>query len=235
MYNNMIFSVTRDLVDKISQTQEENIKKAASLIVDSIKRGGIIQAFGSGHSIAGAMELYHRYGGLAPVKKLAEPSGGTYERMEGIGSLFLKDTEILPEDVVFVVSHSGKNALPCEVALVAKERGAKVIVVTSIKASSELPTGHSCGLHLYEIADVVLDTQVDPGDAMSTVEGLDSKICGMSSIATGIILQATVYEAVDMMVKQGIKPPIRFVQSKDTNPNTLMDIEKAYSHRLFRK
>ncbi len=235
MYNNQIFSITKDLIDQVALTQEDNIKKAAKAITETVKKGGIIQAFGSGHSISGAMEIYHRYGGLAPVKKLAEPSGGIYERMEGIGSIYLKDTEILPEDVVIVVSHSGRNALPCEVALVAKQRGATVIAVTSIKASSELPTGHSCGKHLYEIADIVLDTQVLPGDAMAEVEGLDSKICGMSSIVTGIILQATVLESVEMMIKEGIKPPVRFVQSKDSDPNVLMDIEKRYSHRLLRK
>ena len=229
MYNNQIFSITKDLIDQVALTQEDNIKKAANAIKETIKNGGIIQAFGSGHSISGAMEIYHRYGGLA------EPSGGIYERIEGIGSIYLKDTEILPEDVVIVVSHSGRNALPCEVALVAKQRGATVIAVTSIKASSELPTGHSCGKHLYEIADIVLDTQVLPGDAMAEVDGLDSKICGMSSIVTGIILQATVLESVEMMIKEGIKPPVRFVQSKDSDPNKLMDIEKKYSHRLLRK
>ncbi|MDD2592438.1 MAG: sugar isomerase domain-containing protein [Erysipelotrichaceae bacterium] len=235
MYDNKIFSITKSLIDEVAITQEQNIKVAARAIVETIKKGGIIQAFGSGHSICGAMEIYHRYGGLAPVKKLAEPSGGIYERMEGIGRLFLKDTEILPEDIVIVISHSGKNALPCEVALVAKERKATVIAVTSVKASSELPTGHSCGKHLFEIADIVLDTQVAPGDAMAEVEGLDSKICGMSSIITGIILQATVLESVEMMVAEGIKPPVRFVQSKTSDPNVLMDIEKQYSHRLLRK
>lgn len=235
MYHNQIFTITNELIEKISETQEDNILKAARMITETIKNGGIIQAFGSGHSIGGAMEIFHRYGGLAPVKKLAEPSGGTYERIEGIGRLYLKDTEILPEDTVIVISHSGRNALPCEVALVAKERGAKVIAVTSIAASSELTPGHSCGKRLYEIADIVLDTQVAPGDAMATVTGVDSKICGMSSIATSIMLQATVYEAVQMMVAEGIKPPVRFVQSKDTNPNELMDIEKKYSNRLLRK
>ncbi|MDD2592688.1 MAG: hypothetical protein PHN21_07780, partial [Erysipelotrichaceae bacterium] len=63
----------------------------------------------------------------------------------------------------------------------------------------------------------------------------DSKICGMSSIITGIILQATVLESVEMMVAEGIKPPVRFVQSKMSDPNVLMDIEKQYSHRLLRK
>lgn len=59
---------------KLENTQQENIHKAALLISESIRSGGILQAFGSGHSYAGAIEVCGRAGGLIPSKVVRDHS-----------------------------------------------------------------------------------------------------------------------------------------------------------------
>ena len=101
---------------------------AAKCIADTFEAGGLLQAFGSGHSNAGARELCHRAGGFVPTKAIQEPAGGLYESVNGVGEIFMKKVDIRKEDVVFIISNSGRNPLPIEIATQAKERGAKVLI-----------------------------------------------------------------------------------------------------------
>ncbi len=114
--NNEVFELAYKLIGKIQETQEDNILAAARCIADTFERGGIIQAFGSGHSYAGAIELCNRAGGYVPSKVIRDPAGGNYESIQGVGELLMKKVEILKEDVVFIISNSGRNPLPIEIA-----------------------------------------------------------------------------------------------------------------------
>ena len=173
--NNEVFEKAYKLIAQIQETQGENILAAARCIADTFEHGGIIQAFGSGHSYAGAIELCGRAGGYVPSKVIKDPAGGNYESIQGVGELLMKKVEILKEDVVFIISNSGRNPLPIEIAIQAKERGAKVVALTSVKASSKLSSKHQSGKRLFEVADVVIDNQVPDGDASIELEGLVSE------------------------------------------------------------
>lgn len=232
--SNKVFAEVRNLVDEVENTQEESIDAAAELFAEAIINGGIIQAFGAGHSNAGALEITHRAGGLIPTKNIKEPAGGSYESVEGVGKTFMKKVDIQENDVVVVISASGRNPLPIEVAIGVKEKGAKVIAVTSLDASKNLTSRHSGGKNLYEYADVILDNKVIEGDASIEVDGVDTKVCGMSTITTSLILQAVTLRAVEIMVEKGYNPPVYKSQNIDGGREYNEALEEKYIHRLYR-
>lgn len=231
---NKVFDTVRDLIDDVEVSQKDNIEKAAEALVSAIAEGGILQAFGAGHSNAGALELTHRAGGFIPSKNIKEPAGGAYESIEGVGSSFMKKVDVRSNDVVFIISNSGRNPLPVEIALGSKGKGATVIAVTSLEASKNLKPKHSSGKNLYEIADIVLDNRIAEGDATIELSGLDSKVCGMSTVTTSIILQAVTLRAAEMMLERGLTPPIYKSQNIDGGREYNEALESQYIERLYR-
>lgn len=231
---NEFFTVVEDLLKTIEETQMGNVDKAAELIANSIMNGGILQAFGSGHSHAAAIEITGRAGGLIPAKCIKEPAGGAYEAVEGVGKLFMKKVEIRPEDTVVMISNSGRNPLPIEMAMRIKEVGAKLIVVTSLESSKELTSRHSSGKMLYEFADVILDNCVMKGDASIEVPGLPVKICGTSSVAAAMLLQSTILEAVKKMIALGHVPPVYMSANVDGGNEFNDKLLVEYANRLNR-
>ena len=231
---NIVFDKVRELLDDAEASQAQAVEQCAQLFADAILAGGIIQAFGAGHSNAGALELTHRAGGFIPSKNIKEPAGGAYESVEGVGSTFMKKVDIRPNDVVVVISNSGRNPLPIEIALGAKEKGAKVVAVTSVEASKNLKSKHHSGKRLFEIADVVLDNRIPEGDSVMPLAGADTNVCGMSTVTTSVLLQAVTYRAAELMVQAGHVPPIYKSQNIDGGREFNENLEKIYIDRLYR-
>lgn len=231
---NAVFDYVRMLTDKVEMEERENLMQAARLIADSIIGGGILQAFGAGHSNAGALELTHRAGGFIPTKNMKEPAGGAYESIEGVGTSFMKKVDVRPKDVVVIISNSGRNPLPIEIALKSREKGAKIIAVTALEASKGLKSRHSSGKRLFEIADIVLDNKIPEGDSALEMEGLKVKVCGMSTITTSILLQALTYQAAREMLDRGYEPPVYMSQNVDGGREYNEDLERKYIERLYR-
>ncbi|WP_370775753.1 sugar isomerase domain-containing protein [Holdemania massiliensis] len=230
---NKVYGVVEGLIQKLQSTQEENVEKTARLFADALKNGGMLQAFGSGHSQAGASELCFRAGGFIPTKQIKEPAGGAYEGIEGVGTSFMKKVDVRPNDVIVLISNSGRNPLPVEIALAAHEKGAKVVAITSLEASKHLTPKHSCGKNLWQLADVVIDNCVMDGDASIDVEGLDTRICGMSAITTAILIQACVYRTAQMLLEEGIVPPVFKSQNIDGGPEYNDRLLAQYFDRMY--
>lgn len=222
------------LIQDIDSTQQDNIEKASDLIVNSLTNGGIIQAFGSGHSYAAAIELVERAGGLFAAKLIKDPALGMYETVEGVGNVLMRKVEIKPEDVVVITSFSGRNPLCIEVAQTVKRNNAKLIAITALDVSKKLVSRHSSGKLLYEFADVVLDMRGEYGDAVIQVEPLTAKICPTSSIAAASLIQATLLRTVEKLVQQGITPDIRISANTDHGTVHNLELNKKYAHRIFR-
>lgn len=206
--------------NKLSQVMERempNIQKAADFVTQSCKQGGKFYLFGSGHSHMIAEELYLRAGGLALVHAILPPelmlhempNKSTYlERLEGYAQAMADLYRLDEKDTIMVISNSGRNAVPVEMCLAAKAKGAKVIAMTSMKHTVACASRHSSGKKMYEVADVTIDNCAEPGDAAFPIEGLDSCI-GPTSSVTGItIAQALVCQVVDNLVREGITPPV---------------------------
>ena len=62
-----------------------------------------------------------------------------------------------------------------------RERGHKLVAVTSMDHTSRVTSRHPSGQRLFEVADVVLDNGAPYGDAVLPLPG-GGAACGISSI-----------------------------------------------------
>lgn len=217
-------------------TQCEAIEHAAEYICASCMKDGRFYVFGSGHSHMIAEELYIRAGGLAYVKAILPPelmlhempNKSTYlERLDGFSKAMLDLYKVEKNDTIMIISNSGRNAVPVEMAIEAKKIGAKVIALTSMKHSTKCTSRHVSGKKLYEVADVVLDNGAEKGDAAYVVDGLETPT-GATSDAIGItIAQALIVSSIEKLVQRGVKPPV----FKSSN----VDGADQYNNDLFEK
>ncbi|MDO1604940.1 sugar isomerase domain-containing protein [Lactobacillus sp. YT155] len=224
-------------IEQLSKVLEEkeagHIHDAAKIVADGIMNGGITQAFGSGHSYAAAIEVSGRAGGLIPSKVINDPAGGYYEQYEGVGTHLMHRVKLDKNDVLFLISNSGRNPMILEIAEIAKKVGCKIIVVTALESSKESTSRSSLGTLLYQYGDVVLDNHSEFGDAALSVDGLDTKVCGTSSAAAVLLLQQVIYEAVEIMVSKGFNPPVYKSANIDGGPEFNEALEDKYADRIF--
>ena len=204
------------LIERVITTQETAIEKACEAVSSGLSRGGYLYAFGTGHSHMLAEEFFYRAGGLVRVYPIfdedlmlhidASESSNVERRCGYAEKLLNKLPEIKDGDILFIFSNSGRNAVPVEMAILAKKRGACVICITNLNHSGSVQSRHSSGKKLYQVADIVIDNCGCIGDAAINVEGT---ICGPTSTAVGAaIVEAIVCGTVERMQKSGNKPEV---------------------------
>lgn len=207
----------REVLDRIEETQSQAIGKAAEVIAAQIGRGRVLHVFATGHSHMLAEELFFRAGGLVPINAIFEPElmlheGATksskMEKLPGLAEIILDHAGLDSGDLLLVISNSGVNAVPVEMALKAKERGIAVIALTSLEGSSQLTPYNRQGVHLYEVADIVLDNCVPVGDACCLLGDGPLKIGPLSTIAGAVILNSIITEVGKKLIDQGLVPPV---------------------------
>jgi uncharacterized phosphosugar-binding protein len=146
------------------------IAQLAPLLGASVARGEVIHTFGSGHSEIIAREIVGRAGGLVCISSINDPTAGFIENLVGYGTQLVerydRQYELRAGEVVIVISNSGKNASPIEVALHAKKKGCVVIGLCSLAMSTTAKTVHPGGKNLHAICDYTLDNGGVPGDTI---------------------------------------------------------------------
>jgi uncharacterized phosphosugar-binding protein len=207
-------------IERVTQTQTDNIRLAADLVVEAILADGIIQVFGTGHSRSIAMEIAGRAGGLVPANALSIKDlvmyGGTapgdildptIERDPALAQRILDLADTQPEDVFIIASNSGGNGSVVELARLARERGHRVIAVTSLEHTRHVSSRHPSGRRLYEIADVVIDNCGVFGDAALPLPA-GGAIAATSSLTGVLIAQMLVAEVCGRLVRLGKEVPV---------------------------
>ena len=212
------------LLDTLEKEQTENIKKAAEILADTTKNNGIIHVFGSGHSVGFSLEMQNRIGSLANVHKIEtsdfvlkgkvtledfKDPVNIFERRPGMAEKLFDLYNVQNEDCFIIISNSGINGVVIDMAICAKERGNKVIVVTSWQHTSAEDSRHPSGKKLYQLGDVVIDNCGPRGDALIETGKLE-KICSVSSITGACIAQTLECETVRILKEQGLEAPILY-------------------------
>jgi uncharacterized phosphosugar-binding protein len=206
-----------EYIQHMQNTQGEAIRKAAALVGDTILAKGLVYTFGSGHSQLLSQEVHARAGGMYPIFQIVDPLWGRAERIEGLGEVLLKGAPFKPGETIFVISNSGRNPEPIEVAIKAKEMGLHVIVVTSLTHSLSVTSRHSSGKKLYELGEVVLDTGTPAGDACMSFPGLAVKAGAASTVLGAALMNAVMVEAIQYILDKGGIPPVLMSANLDGN------------------
>lgn len=215
-----------DVVSKISwvrDTQDENITAAGAICADTIERDGLVFAFGTGHGGFAALETFPRTGGVTGFRPIVETSialmhhvlgdMGTAQyrflhTQEGYGKAILRSHQIKEGDSLILFSHSGINAVILDMAIEFRERGLKVIGVTSVPHSSQVASRHSSGKRLFEIADVTVDTGIPLEDASQFIDGLEYPVGPTSTSVAVAVSHAINASATAALVARGYQPMI---------------------------
>jgi uncharacterized phosphosugar-binding protein len=231
------FSASKSLLNKIIEKNDSHIQKASKLLSECICNDNLIHTFGTGHSHVIGLELFIRAGGLANVNSFLDSSVMTsegsrrsaeIERIEGFSKIIWDQHKIEKGDVFIIISNSGRNSMPIEIAMLAKERGLKIIAITSIEQSKKYPSRHSSNKKLYDLADIVIDNCVPSGDGMINVGG--NKTGAASTLSGTFIVNLISTEAMILADNKGIKLPIYYSQNIDGYNNE--ELYDRYKKRI---
>ena len=222
------------------ETDHAAIDTAADLSFAALQKGGVLHAFGSGHSAAGAIELFHRAGGLVPVNGILESflspftspaKSGKLERLSGIGAILVDTYDVRAGEVLFVFSNSGVNPVPIEIATAAQGKGAKVVAVTSRAHAAAVPSRHPSGKKLIDVADVVIDNGAREGDA--SVEYAPGKYAAaVSGMVNAYVVNRLVAEIAQRYVAKGEEPPVYLSANLPGGDAHNAALEAKYRDRL---
>ena len=210
------------LLDRIIDTNKNEFPKAIEWMAKTIITDRIIHTFGTGHSHIIGLELFVRAGGLANVNAFLDSivmtsegarRSAEIERISGVSKVLWDQHQIETEDLFVVISNSGRNAMPIEMAELAKANGNKVIAITSVEQSKKYPARIEGQKKLYEIVDLVLDNCVKPGDGMLKI---GEELTGAASTIAGcFIVNLLATEAMKIAADKGVKLPIYCSQNID--------------------
>lgn len=220
------------------------LDKAVDLMVTGIDGGGLLQAFGTGHSEAFAMEIAGRAGGLIPShaiklrdlvllgkRELASLDAPETERDPGIADELYGLYDIHPADVFLIASNSGVNGSIVGVALRAKADGHPVIAVTSLEHSSQVTPKHPSGMRLRDVADVVIDNRAPYGDATLPLgDGL--AVGAVSSITAAYIAQLLTVNVAQRFLDRGETPPLYISANTPEGDGHNLALEERYGSRI---
>lgn len=210
----------RGLVDAI-EAQLPGIRQAADWFAESILAGRMVHVFGSGHSRIMVEEMWPRYGsfpGFNPIVELSlsfhnlvvgangQRQAMFLENTTGLAERILRNYALRPADSALVISSSGCNAVPVEMAEGFKRRGLKVVVIISRRHSEASPSKHRDGKKLQDFADLVLDTGAPAGDAMVRIPGLDTLVSPGSTVGGCLLVNSIKAEVAARLTAAGHPP-----------------------------
>ena len=223
------------------------IQQAADLMTESLRADGVIQAFGSGHSEALAMEIAGRAGGLIATNRIAlrdlvllggEPRellrSAELERDPKYSRKLYELSAARPGDLFVIASNSGVNGSIVELASVVKEKGHPLIAITSLQHTGGMDSRHPSGKKLIDFADVVLDNHAPFGDSVLDLPNGGGKVCAVSSITAALIAQMLVAEVLRRLADAGEAPPVYLSANIPGGDEHNHALEARYAGRIRR-
>jgi uncharacterized phosphosugar-binding protein len=232
------------LLERIRDEEGEAVGEAARLLADAIVGGKRIFGFGCTHSSLPIQDVVYRAGGLMLINPIYGPGIGSLEtipatltsameRLSGFADVILDNTPIEAGDVLILVSVSGRNAVPIEMAESAQKRGVKVIGITSREYTENVESRHSSGKKMYNFADVVLDNKVPKGDALLESDQMPQKFTPASGVTSIALLHALVSATIQECLNRGVVPPVYVAANVDGGEEWNRKLWAEYGDRIF--
>ncbi len=232
--------------------QEDNIRLAAQWFTETILAGRMVHVFGSGHSRIMVEEMWPRYGsfpGFNPIVELSltfhNPVVGAngqrqamfLENVPGLAGRILRNFDLKPVDTALVVSSSGCNVVPIEMAEGFQQKGIKVVALVSQAHLDASTSKRTDGKKLTDFADLVLDTGAPVGDSMVYVPGLDTPVAPGSTLGGVLLINTMKAEIAKLLTEAGQPPKVLTAGAIVGNQRATELFEAAYdehAHRLAR-
>ncbi|MXG24403.1 SIS domain-containing protein [Streptomyces sp. YIM 132580] len=238
------FDAAIGLLQRVRDEEAGSIAAAGAAIADTVEAGGRLFAYGAGHSSLAAQDVVYRAGGLALMNLLTVPGttgvdvmpatlGSALERVDGLASAVLDSSPATAGDVLVIISLSGRNALPVEMAQNAQALGLKVIGVTSVAYAENTRSRHTSGGFLRDHCDIVLDSKIAIGDAELTSPGIEAPFAPASTVVTSAIMQSMMAAAAERLVARGVEPPLLRSGNVDGGHDWNGRVMTEYRERIF--
>ena len=221
-----------ECLEKIENEEAENLKEASLLVSKTIQNDGIVFVFGCGHSHLPGLDAFYRAGGLANVSPILDTDlmlhngaakSSRMEKMSGLATEILRRYTLTENDMLFVLSASGKNQVPFEIALEAKKYGVKTVGISS---SSYFEKGGK----LHTATDIHIDCKVPYGDACIDVGNI--KMGGLSTAAACFIINSCLIEGSKLAEENGVKAPVYLSGNIEGGKDHNVVLEERYFKRV---
>ncbi len=212
----------RELVDTV-ESQAAQLQQASDWFAETILAGQLVHVFGSGHSRIMVEEMWPRYGsfpGFNPIVELSltfhnlvvgangQRQAMFLENVSGFATRILRNFDLQPGDSALVISSSGCNIVPIEIAEAFQKRGVRVVGLISQAHSDASTSKHSSGKKLSDFSDLVLDTGAPVGDAMITIDNLETPVSPGSTVGGAMVVNAIKAEVAQRLTEAGHPPHV---------------------------
>lgn len=212
----------QQLIEAVEK-QKDQLQTAAQWFASTIIAGRMVHVFGSGHSRIMAEEMWPRYGsfpGFNPIVELSltfhnlvvgangQRQAMFLENVAGLAERILRNFSLTKEDSALVVSSSGCNVVPIEIAQIFQEKGIKVVALVSLAHLEKSTSKRTDGAKLTDFADLILDTGAPVGDATVHIPGLDTPVSPASTVGGAIIVNCLKAEIARLLTEAGMPPKV---------------------------
>jgi uncharacterized phosphosugar-binding protein len=239
-----------EVIIDVIKSQKKEMEAAAALFAASILAGRVVHVFGSGHSRIMVEEMWPRYGsfpGFNPIVELSltyhnnvvgangQRQAMYLENVPGFAERILRNFSLDEKDSALIISSSGCNIVPIEMAELFKQKGIKVVALITKQHSVKSASKRADGKKLFDFADIVLDTGAPVGDSMIYVDGLDTPVSPGSSVGGVIMVNSIKAEVARLLTEAGQPPKVLTAAVVAGDEKAKQLFESAYdehAHRL---
>ncbi len=232
--------------------QEEKIRTAAGWFAQSILSGRVVHVFGSGHSRIMVEEMWPRYGsfpGFNPIVELSLTNHNSVvgangqrqamflENVPGLAARILRNFGLSKEDCALVISSSGCNVVPIEMAELFQQSGIKVVAIITEQHAAASTSKRADGKKLGDFADLVLDTGAPAGDSMVLLPGLETPVAPGSTVGGVLLINCIKAELAKLLTEAGAPPKVLTAACVTGAEKATALFEAAYdehAHRMAR-
>ena len=205
------------------KSQQNQIQLAAKWFAESILAGRMVHVFGSGHSRIMVEEMWPRYGsfpGFNPIVELSLTNHNNVigangqrqamflENVTGLAERILRNFGLNETDTALIISSSGCNIVPVEMAELFQQKGIKVAAIITKEHLEQSVSKRSDGKKLSDFADLVIDTGAPAGDSMIRIDGLETPVSPGSTAGGVMIINSIKAELAKLLTDAGHPPKV---------------------------